>query len=73
MAKKNNNPYLQKIGSNIKAKRTKLGYSMNEFAAMAVLSKGQLYKIEAGSNASTILVLKRVADALKVKIGDLVD
>jgi transcriptional regulator with XRE-family HTH domain len=61
------------IGSNIKAKRSKLGISQAVFAEKLHLSQATLSNIEADKSVPDVILLQQIADALDTNINDLLD
>jgi transcriptional regulator with XRE-family HTH domain len=61
-----------KIAENLKALRGKSGYSLEKIARLADLSLNTIVKVENGSNKNpTIETLQKIANALGVKVDDL--
>ncbi len=60
------------VGGNIKAARAKKGLTQDQLAELAGLNRVHLYRIETGQQSVTLRTLKLVADALDVKIRDLI-
>lgn len=66
-------PDIQKqLGATIRALRLKCGWSQDVFADKTGLHRAHVGEIERGESNVTIQTLKIVADALGVKIVDLV-
>jgi len=62
-----------KIGANIKKLRKQKGYSLEKISKLANLSLNTVVKVESGINKNpTIETLTKIADALNVKIDDLI-
>lgn len=55
----------------IRQKRQEKGYTIDNLAQFAGISKGHLSRIERGETEPTISTLVRIAMALKVKINEL--
>ena len=62
---------LEKIGMRIKAVRTKRGWSREEHAAKAGVSRGYLARLETGRHEPTLTMLAKLAKALRVKMTEL--
>jgi transcriptional regulator with XRE-family HTH domain len=60
------------IGGNLKRLRTRQGYSLEQLAKLAGVSRAMLGQIENGQSVPTILLLLKVADALEVSLAALV-
>jgi transcriptional regulator with XRE-family HTH domain len=60
------------LGVNIRRIRTEKGFTQDAFADRAGLNRSHMGEIERGESNVTIQTLKIIADALKVKIVDLV-
>ena len=60
------------VGEKIRATREEHGLSRRVLAELADIHENTLKKIEAGSGNPTLGVLLRIADALGVKVHDLV-
>jgi len=64
---------VERLGKRIKAAREKRGLSQEELAAAAHISRGYLARLEIGRHDPTVGTLERIARALRVKIGDLLE
>jgi transcriptional regulator with XRE-family HTH domain len=60
------------VGRNIKAIRGRKGVTQDQLAELAGLNRAHLYRIETGRQSMTLRTLKIVADALDVKMRDLI-
>lgn len=61
-----------KISTNIKKLRAQKGYSLEKIARLADLSLNTVVKVESGANTNpTIETLTKIANALDVKVDDL--
>lgn len=60
------------VGANIRKLRAEAGFTQDVFAERAGLNRAHMGEIERGEANVTIQTLKIIADALKVKIVDLV-
>ena len=60
------------VGIRIKAIRTRKGITQDQLAELAGLNRVHLYRIETGRQSMTLRTLKILADALDVKMRDLV-
>lgn len=61
------------LGSRIRSKRAERGISQRQLALMTGTSRSYLWKIETGTADVGIDVLIRIAQALDVKVRDLID
>ena len=61
----------QVVGKRIAALRVKKGWSQDEFAHLAGLNRTHLYRLERGLQSMKLATIKTVADALGVKIVEL--
>lgn len=61
------------LGSRIRSKRAERGLSQRQLALMTGTSRSYLWKIETGTADVGIDVLIRIAQALDVKVRDLID
>ncbi len=61
------------ISENIKKYRAKLGISQDKLSKLADVTYNTIIKIESGATYNPrVETLKKIADALKVKIDDLI-
>jgi len=60
------------VGRNIKAIRGRKGVTQDQLAELAGLNRVHLYRIETGRQSMTLRTLKVIADALDVKMRDLI-
>lgn len=60
------------IGARVRGLRTRRRYSLERLAQRAHVSRAMLSQIENGQSVPTILLLKRVADALDVQLSALI-
>jgi transcriptional regulator with XRE-family HTH domain len=60
------------VGLRIKAARGKRGLTQDQLAELAGLNRVHLYRIETGQQSMTLRTLKIIADALTVKMRDLI-
>jgi len=64
---------LSTIGKNIRRYRKKLGLSQDKLSKLAEVAYNTIIKIESGENKNpTLDTLKKIAEALKINIGDLI-
>jgi len=63
----------KKVGSRIRQLRLQQGWSQDVFADISGIHRAQVGAIERGEMNVTLKTLKTVADALKVKVKDLVE
>lgn len=61
------------IGKNIRKIRCEKGLSIKEFALLANISIGYLYKIENGKCTMSLDTFLNIADSLNVKVTNLLD
>ena len=61
------------VGRKIKAARGKKSLTQDQLAELAGLNRVHLYRIETGRQSMTLRTLKLIADALDVKMRDLID
>lgn len=61
------------LGSRIVAARAERGLTQSQLALMTSTSRSYLWKIEVGAADVGIDVLIRIAHALDVRVGDLID
>jgi len=64
-------PLLALLGQRVRAKRTALRFSVNQLALQAEVDARSLSRLESGEMATTLPTLARLAEALKVPLGDL--
>ena len=60
------------VGRKIKVVRGKKGVTQDQLAELAGLNRVHLYRIETGQQSMTLRTLKLIADALDVKMRDLI-
>lgn len=60
------------VGARIKAVRGKKAITQDELAELAGLNRVHLYRIETGRQSMTLRTLKTIADALDVRMRDLI-
>lgn len=60
----------KKLGVRIREIREKEGLGLNELARALKVSRGYLSDIETGKKLPTLILLNRVADALRVTMRD---
>lgn len=60
------------VGERIKAIRQQKGITQDRLADMAGLNRAHLYRLETGRQSMTLRTLKIVADALDVRVRELV-
>lgn len=66
-----NQPLIESLGVEIKARRLELGLSQEELAGRSELDRPYITLIEAGRKQPTISVLYRLAKALELTLGAL--
>ena len=64
---------VRQIGVKLKKLREERGLSQERLAAKAGLSREHLARLEAGRHDPTFGTLSRLAKALKVKVGELLE
>jgi transcriptional regulator with XRE-family HTH domain len=62
----------RQVGLRIKALRAKKGITQDQLADLAGLNRTHLYRLESGKQSITLRTMKIVADALDVRVRDLV-
>jgi transcriptional regulator with XRE-family HTH domain len=67
------NAIAARIGENIRGRRERLLYSLDELARRADLQEHTLWRIERGTTMPTVLNLVHLADVLECGPGDLLD
>lgn len=67
------NDRLGAFGDRVKAIREQKRVSIRELAAMSGLNKSQIVRIESGQSDPHYTTLIRIADALEISVGELVD
>lgn len=65
--------YLEKVGKRIVTLREGLGISQEKLSELSGLDTRQIGRIERAENNSSISLVKKIADSLKVKVSELVD
>ena len=66
-------PFLSRVGEKIRTARNRRGMSRRALAAQAEVSERYLAQLETGSGNCSIVLLRRIADAVSVPIAELVD
>ncbi len=66
-------PMRRRVGMRLKAFRVKRGLSQEALAKQAGISRGYLLRLEAGRQDPTVGMLEKLAKALKVKLGRLLE
>lgn len=64
---------LKELGLKIKVERTKKGLSQEKLAELASLSRPTIGLIERGESEPSIVKVAQIADALGIKLCDLLD
>jgi transcriptional regulator with XRE-family HTH domain len=62
--------FLEHMGKRIRAIRLKRGMTLRDIEKLNVTDFGHLCRIESGKIGCTILLLKKLADAMNVKVRD---
>lgn len=65
--------YLEKVGKRIVTVRENMGISQEVLAELSGLDPRQIGRIERAENNSSISLIKKIADSLKLKISELID
>lgn len=65
--------YLEKLGKHVKALREARGWSQEYFSNLCDIEIRQLGRIERAETNSTISILKKIADKLKISVSELLD
>jgi transcriptional regulator with XRE-family HTH domain len=60
------------VAENIKAVRKQRGVSQDQLAELAGIDRAHLYRLESGKQSMTLRTLKLIADALQVRVRDLI-
>jgi transcriptional regulator with XRE-family HTH domain len=60
------------VGLRIKAIRRRKGITQDQLAELAGLNRVHLYRLELGKQSMTLRTLKLIADALGVRVRDLI-
>ncbi len=61
----------QRLGNQIRKARKKLELTQEDLAELAKISVNHIAYIELGTNRPSLKLLYKIADKLKVKVGDL--
>lgn len=64
---------LKKLGKQIQSIRKSKGLSQQELAALIEYEKSHMSRLENGGANPTFLTLKKIANALKVSVSELLD
>lgn len=64
---------MSQIGERIRTRRQENGQTQEGLARDAGVSNGTIIRIETGRNSPTLDTLKKIADALDVPMGELLD
>ena len=73
MKHKINKPFCKAFGEHVRSLRKKKKFGLREFANLADMEFGQLYKIEKGITNPTISTIYHLAEALDVSHTDIFD
>ncbi len=65
--------YLEKVGKRIVTLREGLGISQEKLSELSGLDTRQIGRIERAENNSSISMVKKIADSLKIRVSELVD
>jgi transcriptional regulator with XRE-family HTH domain len=60
------------VGERIKKARKAKGFTQDEFAERTGLNRVHLYRLESGRQSMTLRTLKLIADALGMRVRDLI-
>lgn len=63
----------QRLGKNLRKHRTAKGWSQEEFAFEAHIHRTYISDLERGARNPTISVVDKLATALEVQVGELLD
>ena len=63
----------KRFGTNVRRLRKQLGLSQEAFALEAGIDRTYVSGVERGARNPTITVVEKLATALEVKLGDLLD
>ena len=64
---------LKKLGKTIRRIREENGYTKEQFIAKAEIGKYYYYRIEYGNANPSVRQLRKIADALSVRVADLIE
>jgi DNA-binding XRE family transcriptional regulator len=73
VSKQAEQPYLRLVSRRIRSARVLVGVTQEELAASAGVSRVTLGSIERGEHAASLLTYLKVARALRVSMGSLLD
>jgi DNA-binding XRE family transcriptional regulator len=62
----------QTVGERIRKIRKAKGFTQDQFAERSGLDRSHLYRVETGRQSATVRTLKTIADALDVRVKELV-
>jgi transcriptional regulator with XRE-family HTH domain len=65
--------YLERIGERIVSLRERLDISQEELAELSGLDPRQIGRIERAENNSSISLIKKIADSMKMEVKELLD
>jgi len=68
----NEKEFLQLMGRQIQKTRKAKGMIQEEIAAITNSEKANLSRIESGKTNSTIMTIKKIAEAMQVPVADLI-
>jgi len=68
-----NEKALKSVGKQVRKLREKAGYAQQEFADMCDMELSQINRIELGKVNTSVSVLFRIAEVLKIKPSKLLD
>src|ERR1700690_2141390 len=66
-------PFLSRVGEKVRTLRNRRGMTRRALAAQAEISERYLAQLETGSGNCSIVLLRRIADAVGVPIAEIVD
>lgn len=61
------------LGKKIAKLRKAKGWNQEDFSVQSGIERSSLARLEAGGVNSTINILRQIADALEIRVGELVD
>src|SRR5688572_2451393 len=67
------NPFLARLGERVRTMRSRRGMSRKVLARHSDVSERYLAQLEAGQGNCSIVLLRRIADAMSIPVAELVD
>lgn len=65
--------YLKRLGERVRRLRKESGLTMEQLADKANLTRMHVYRIEKARSEPSLIVLRRIAKILRVKLRDLIE